>query len=149
MALFSFSNGQHIELPPLEQDEKVLWHEEGVKVEQIGKPSTTVFLKSNVIVTQKQIIISQKKLFSKKNIPRVIMQHSAENNSNVDFKKSFSRGILLCSSNHSDITVRTENNTSIVSIFLRGNTLVHGQKIEFKTQFPEKFEQLLLKQKSF
>ncbi len=84
--VFTFNNGQKLELPPFEKDEEVLWHEESVKVEQIGKPTTTVFLKSNIIVTQKQIIISQKKLFSKKNIPRVIIQHCAENNSTVDLK---------------------------------------------------------------
>jgi hypothetical protein len=143
MALFSFNNGQHIELPPLEQDEKVLWHEEGVKVEQIGKPRTTVFPKSNVIVTTHKIIISQKKLFSKKHFPRIIIHHSKEIVSKVDFKKSLSSGTLVCASNHSDFSIVNDNEETYISIFLRGNTLVHGQKIEFRTQFPENFNLLL------
>ena len=69
---------------------------EGIKITHVGSPSSTVFMKCVLLKTNDELLIYQKRLFSKKCSLRFHIKFTAENEGvNLNMRKVFLKVIFL------------------------------------------------------
>jgi len=127
---------------PLLTDEKVLFEENGVRVEQSGSPRSVIFINCIVRVTDRRIIIAQKMLLSKQYALRHVIVYSGLSDY-TDLKTSLKKGYLNLTVSKSDIKIDDAGGKCIVRIDIPESSLTRNQFITYATSGKEYYENIL------
>jgi len=126
---------------PFLSGEKILYEENGVRVEQSGSPRSVIFINCMVRVTDKRIIIAQKMLLSKKYALRHVITYNGQSNA-ADLKASLKKGYLNILISKSDMKIEEGGGTCIVKINIPESALTKNQYISYKTSGKEYYPDL-------
>ena len=121
-----------LEKLPALAGERVLFEEEGIRVEQSGSPRSVLFTKSTVRVTDRRIIIAQATLIGKTRVLRHVISYDAPGNE-TDLSASAHKGYLVMSVRKSQVNISPESGAAAVRINIPESLLTGGQYITYKT----------------
>lgn len=127
----------------LNENEKVLFTDDNVRVQQFGPVEDVVLNNCKVKVTNQRIIISQKIIFSSKYVLKYMIDYCG-NDVNTDLSKTLKKGYLIFSINKSAIS-KTLNKSGKNDILIKIPEYMSGNhSLQLRTNVPEKYEKLLL-----
>jgi len=127
---------------PLLTGEKVLFEENGVRVEQGGSPRSVIYINCIIRITDMRIIIAQKMLLSGKYALRHVFLFSGLSDS-TDLKTTLSKGYLNMTIHKSDVKVSDSDGTCIIRIDIPASALTRNQYITYKTSGRDYYLNLL------
>jgi len=113
-------------------EEKILFEEGGVRVEQAGSPRSSVFSNCIVRITDKRIIIAQKILLSKRYALRHVIAYKRLLDS-TNLKTSIKKGYLSMTISTSDLKLSDTDGVTTVRIEIPESVLTKRRYITFKT----------------
>lgn len=113
-------------------DEKILFEENGIRVEQNGSPESTVFINCIIRVTNMRIIIAQKTLLSKKYVLRHVINYTGLSES-TDLKSTFAKGYLNMTIPKSGLKISSTGDVFTVRIDIPESILTGNQSITYNT----------------
>jgi hypothetical protein len=123
-------------------DEKILYEESRVRVEQSGSPESVIFNNCIVRVTDKRIIIGQKMLLSKRYVLRHVIYYNCAIPS-TDLKISFKKGYLTFNIQKSGIHITDSAEGCRIKVLIPESALTKGQYIKYKTSYPDNYRELI------
>jgi hypothetical protein len=133
MELFITPKGLQITLPQQWSVDYLILLGEGLRITQVGSPSSTVFNNCVLVKHESTIAVYQKRLFSKKCSVR--FEITLEDNTSAsinDVKKAFKLGYLQFTVRISDCKVESKGTTNRYTIPLPNDSfLTQGQYLSF------------------
>ncbi len=121
---------------PLMTDEKIVFEESNVRVEQGGSPRSVIFINCIVRITDRRIIIAQKMLLSKKYALRHVIEYNGFSDS-TDLKTTLAKGYMNITISKDDIKIIDTDGVYTVRIDIPDSALTRKQFITYKTSGKE------------
>ncbi len=124
------------------QGEKILFEENGVRVEQEGSPESVIFINCIVRVTDQRIIIAQKTLLSTTYVLRHVINYKGVNES-TSLKVTFKKGYLNMTITESNFRIIESGDSCTIRIEIPESALTWKQFIVYKTSRRSDYQNLL------
>ena len=123
------------------QGEKILFEENGVRVEQGGSPESVIFINCIVRVTDQRIIIAQKTLLSKSYVLRHVIKYNGASES-TSLKATFKKGYLNITITGANLKVIDTEGICTIRIEIPESALTWKQFIVYKTSRKGEYQNL-------